>query len=162
MTTGAVLFHQGRARRLGCCSAKSTPARCMRASIAPTQAQWAAPGASALDPETTQEILALIRDLRERLSKLLDVDHALDLLTEEIQPYEPRLLGFRNYEAAFTADDEVLATHFASGAAVAIHRARITRTMILRMIRPKGQMAADSEPPVQVPVQAQEPVPQAN
>jgi hypothetical protein len=43
---------------------------------------------------------------RERLSKLFDVDHALDLLTEEIQPYEPRLLGFRNYEAAFTADDE--------------------------------------------------------
>jgi hypothetical protein len=43
---------------------------------------------------------------RERLSRLLDVDHALDLLTEEVQPYEPRVLGFRNYEAAFTADDE--------------------------------------------------------
>jgi hypothetical protein len=43
---------------------------------------------------------------RERLSRVMDVEHALDLLAVEIQPYEQTVLNFRQYEAAFAADDE--------------------------------------------------------
>jgi hypothetical protein len=43
---------------------------------------------------------------RERLSRMMDVEHALDLLAVEIQPYEQAVLNFRQYEAAFAADDE--------------------------------------------------------
>jgi hypothetical protein len=43
---------------------------------------------------------------RDRLSRLLDVEQALDLLAQEVQPYDDPVLSFRQYEAAFTADDE--------------------------------------------------------
>jgi hypothetical protein len=34
------------------------------------------------------------------------VDHALNLLAVEVQPFEQTVLNFRDYEAAFAADDE--------------------------------------------------------
>jgi hypothetical protein len=43
---------------------------------------------------------------RERLSRLFDIEHGLDLLAAEIQPYEPVILNFRDYETAFAEDDE--------------------------------------------------------
>lgn len=44
-------------------------------------------------------------------------------------------VGESGVPAAFTKDDELLITHFASNATVALQRATMTRAMILRMIR---------------------------
>jgi hypothetical protein len=53
-------------------------------------------------PDCAAEILIVHR---ERLAEILDVDHALDLLAEEIQADAVIAEGFKAYTAAFEADD---------------------------------------------------------
>jgi hypothetical protein len=53
-------------------------------------------------PDSAAEILIVHR---ERLSRILDVDHGLDLLATELQSDETIAASYRDYLAAFEADD---------------------------------------------------------
>ena len=53
-------------------------------------------------PDSAAEILIVHR---ERLSRILDVDHALDLLAAELQADEAVPASYRDYVAAFEAED---------------------------------------------------------
>jgi hypothetical protein len=53
-------------------------------------------------PDHAAEILIVHR---KRLTTLLDVDHALDLLAEEIQPDDKIATGYRKYIEAFESED---------------------------------------------------------
>jgi hypothetical protein len=60
-------------------------------------------------PDSAAEILIVHR---ERLSRILDVDYALDLLTAEIQPDETYAASYRDYIALFEADDPRVFDHY--------------------------------------------------
>jgi hypothetical protein len=64
---------------------------------------------------------------RERLSGLLDVDQALDLLTREVQPDEPFAASYRDYIARFEAEDS---RFFNNGRAQAERMAELLRIAV--------------------------------